>query len=203
MKLEEHRRTQWSVLGAIGAALAASVCCTIPLLFVILGMGGAWVGTFTALQPYRPLFIVLALVFLGYAGYREYRITVGFQCDCKARVQGRMRRAFLAVGLTASLGLIASPWIIHSTVPASTAGLPAMDAYAVQEVVLEIEGMTCAACNITVRAALTNLDGVEEARVTYEPPQAIVTYDPARVSVEQMVEATTSVGYPSRVKTKS
>ena len=69
MSTSNQRKTKWGVFGAVGAAVAASACCTIPLLLVTLGVGGAWVGTFTALEPFRPLFIGVALVFLGYDGH--------------------------------------------------------------------------------------------------------------------------------------
>ena len=103
----------------------------------------------------------------------------------------------------ATLALIASPWIIRGTASATTASAPALIENSLRDVVLEVEGMTCVSCNITVSKALTNLDGVEEAQVTFEPPKAVVTYDPSRVSIEQMVEATTNVGYPSKRKPES
>ncbi len=203
MNTEKNQKTNWSIIGAVGAAIAASACCTIPLLLVVLGVGGAWVGTFTALEPYRLLFILLALGFLGFAGYREYRLTTGPQCDCEVTMQDRLRRSLLVVGLIATLALIASPWIIRGTASATMASAPALIENSLQDVVLEVEGMTCVSCNITVSKALTNLDGVEEAQVTFEPPKAVVTYDPSRVSIEQMVEATTNVGYPSKRKPES
>lgn len=203
MNTSAPNKSKWGIFAAVGAGLAASACCTIPLLLVTLGVGGAWVGTFTAFEPFRPLFIVLALGLLGFAGYREYRTTTGPECDCEVTMQDRLRRSLLVVGLIATLALIASPWIIRGTASATAASSPPPSESAIQEVVLEVEGMTCASCNITVSKALTNLDGVEEAQVTFEPPQAVVTYDPARVSIEQMVEATTNVGYPSKRKSES
>lgn len=203
MNTEKNQKMNWSIVGAVGAAIAASACCTIPLLLVVLGVGGAWVGTFTALEPYRPLFILLALGFLCFAGYREYRLATGPQCDCEVTRQDRLRQTLLVVGLVATLALIASPWIIRETASATATDTPALNERAVEKVVLEVEGMTCASCNITVSKALTNLNGVEEAQVTFEPPQAIVTYHPARVSIEQMMEATTNVGYPSKRKAGS
>ncbi len=82
MNTEKNHKTNWSIIGAMGAAIAASACCTIPLLLVVLGVGGAWVGTFTALEPYRPLFILLALGFLGFVGYREYRLATVRPYEC-------------------------------------------------------------------------------------------------------------------------
>ena len=69
--------------------------------------------------------------------------------------------------------------------------------------ILEVEGMTCAACNVTVQKALTNLDGVQAATVTFEPPRAVVRYDPAKVAPEDLTRATTKVGYPSKLKPSS
>jgi len=53
--------------GVVGAVLASS-CCIIPLVLVGFGIGGAWMTRLTALAPYQPLFIALALVFLA-AGF--------------------------------------------------------------------------------------------------------------------------------------
>lgn len=46
-----------------------------------------------------------------------------------------------------------------------------------------------------VTRALEGLPGVEKAKVTFRPPVARVTYDPSRVTVEEMVEAIQRVGF--------
>ncbi len=48
---------------------------------------------------------------------------------------------------------------------------------------------------MVVARALEGLPGVEKARVTFQPPEARVTYDPARVTVEQMVQAIRRAGF--------
>src|SRR5207249_6767066 len=55
------------------AAILASTCCLGPLVLVALGFSGAWIGNLTALEPYRPIFIVAALVALFFAGRRVFR----------------------------------------------------------------------------------------------------------------------------------
>lgn len=55
------------------AALLTGACCVAPLVLVSAGLGGAWLANFQLLEPYRPLFIALALVALGFAGWRIYR----------------------------------------------------------------------------------------------------------------------------------
>lgn len=197
--MSEHtNRTNWSLAGAVGAAIAASACCTISLLLVSLGIGGAWVSSLTALEPYRPFFIALALGFLGYAAYRSYRVAQEPKCECEDEMNPRTKKTLLVAGGLAALALIVSPWLLAA--PAAnvqTEADVAATSVNAQEVVLDVEGMTCAGCATTVSKALTRLDGVLEADVTYEPAQAIVRYDPARVSVEAFTEATRNAGYPS------
>lgn len=55
------------------AALLASTCCLGPLVLVMLGFSGAWIGNLTALEPYRPLFIGAALMAMFFAYRRIYR----------------------------------------------------------------------------------------------------------------------------------
>lgn len=55
------------------AALLASACCLGPLVLITLGVSGAWIGNLTALEPYRQLFIGVALVAMLFAWRRIYR----------------------------------------------------------------------------------------------------------------------------------
>ena len=54
------------------AAIGATACCFGPLLLVTLGLGGAWVSSLRALEPYQPAFALLTLAFIGFAFYRLY-----------------------------------------------------------------------------------------------------------------------------------
>ncbi|MDP3307079.1 mercuric ion transporter MerT [Methylotenera sp.] len=55
------------------AAILASTCCLGPLLLVALGFSGAWIGNLTALEPYRPIFIGVALASMFFAYRRIFR----------------------------------------------------------------------------------------------------------------------------------
>ncbi len=195
MNPSEPNKPKWGMMAAVGAGVAASACCTIPLLLVSLGAGGAWISSFTALEPFRPAFIAVALGFLAVAGYREYRTATGPECDCEVTMQDKLRRTLLVLGVVVTLGLIVSPWVIKGASDASASELFIPTA-AMQEVVLDIEGMTCETCPITVHKALTRLEGVEAVQVTYEPPRAVVRYVPDKVTVEDIIQATVNVGYP-------
>ena len=68
-----------------------------------------------------------------------------------------------------------------------------------RNVALSVPDMTCWTCPITVRKSLERVDGVIEARVSFEDLTAMVTYDPTTTNVARLIEATTNVGYPSTV----
>ncbi len=55
------------------AAILASTCCLGPLVLITLGFSGAWIGNLTVLEPYRPLFIGVALAAMFFAWRRVYR----------------------------------------------------------------------------------------------------------------------------------
>lgn len=55
------------------AALLASACCLGPLVLLMLGISGAWIANLTGLEPYRPVFIGVALVAVYFAHRRIFR----------------------------------------------------------------------------------------------------------------------------------
>src|SRR5205823_1777775 len=72
----EQRMTALGAKGSLAAgvlaAIGASLCCVVPLVLLVFGIGGAWIGNLTPLEPYRPIFIGLTLLFLGLAFRRLY-----------------------------------------------------------------------------------------------------------------------------------
>lgn len=69
-----------------------------------------------------------------------------------------------------------------------------------QTVKLSVAGMTCAACPITVKIALTKVGGVSKAEVNYEKREAVVTFDEAKTSVQKLAKASADAGFPATVK---
>lgn len=81
---------------------------------------------------------------------------------------------------------------------AATLAAPAWAA--TRSVTLSVPGMTCAACPITVKKALTRVEGVERAEVSFESREAVVTFDDAKTNDQALTKATEDAGYPSTVK---
>jgi periplasmic mercuric ion binding protein len=69
-------------------------------------------------------------------------------------------------------------------------------------VTLSVPGMTCAACPVTVKKALTKVAGVSKVEVSFKTREAIVTFDDAKTTVDALTKATKDAGYPSTVKGK-
>lgn len=67
-------------------------------------------------------------------------------------------------------------------------------------VTLDVPGMTCATCPITVKKALSKVPGVSRVEVSYERREAVVTFDETRVAIDQLLLATKNAGYPATVK---
>jgi len=65
-------------------------------------------------------------------------------------------------------------------------------------VTLNVSGMSCAACPITVKKALEKVGGVLKVDVRFEKKQVLVTFDDAKANTDALVKATTDAGYPSQ-----
>ena len=75
------------------AALLSGACCVAPLVLVSAGLGGAWLANLQLLEPYRPLFIGVALAALGFAGWRIHR-PVAECAPSQACAVPRVRRGY-------------------------------------------------------------------------------------------------------------
>lgn len=75
------REPERAALAAGGlAALLAGACCLGPLVLVSIGVTGTWLGYLPRLEPYRPLFLGVAVLALVFAWRRIYRPAT----ECKA-----------------------------------------------------------------------------------------------------------------------
>lgn len=80
MFLQKTRGGRWPLIGGVAAAIAASLCCLGPLVLVMLGIGGAWVASLGVLEPYRPLFLAIGVVFMLLAYRKIYRAPAAESC---------------------------------------------------------------------------------------------------------------------------
>lgn len=100
------------------------------------------------------------------------------------------------IAVTSSSALVSVAHATPVTKRETPASIPPAEP---KTVTLSVEGMTCGGCVLGVRKVLTKLDGVSTAEVSYEDQRAVVTYDPAKVTVEQMIAAINTLGYKATV----
>lgn len=98
------------------AAILASTCCVGPLVLLTLGLSGAWIGNLTALEPFRPVFIAIAVGALFLAWRRIWRPAVAC-APGEACALPQARRGYrLMLGAVALLVIVAlafpyvAPW---------------------------------------------------------------------------------------------
>ncbi|MGE3610667.1 MAG: heavy-metal-associated domain-containing protein [Bacteriovoracaceae bacterium] len=58
-----------------------------------------------------------------------------------------------------------------------------------------VEGMTCAACTVTTKAAIKKLDGIESISVSLDDKKAEVHYNDAKTNLNEIKNKIESIGY--------
>jgi mercuric ion transport protein len=112
--MQSSSNAKLALAGGVLAGIGASACCVGPFLLLSLGIGGAWIGHLTALEPYRPIFIGLTFLFLGLAFRKLYLVpqSCAVEDNCIADRTRHAQRILFWVFVPISLGLAASPWIL-------------------------------------------------------------------------------------------
>lgn len=104
-------------VGSVLSAFIASACCVGPLVFALLGLGGA--GLLLKFEPYRPYFIAATVLLLGTGFYLTYRKpkaaapegAEGEACACPAPRTSRTGRVMLWVATVLVAVFLAFPYI--------------------------------------------------------------------------------------------
>lgn len=102
------------------------------------------------------------------------------------------RFAILALGAL-MLGLPATAPVVFAQ-SATTA------AAALTEVSFDVPDMTCALCPVTVKAAMSKVEGVQSVEVDFDARRATVIFDAALTDAAAIAEASAQAGYPAHVK---
>ena len=64
-----------------------------------------------------------------------------------------------------------------------------------KKITLRSDEFSCPSCIAKIETKLNGLDGVESAEVKFASGRVLVEYDPAQVSVRDLVTAVAEVGY--------
>jgi copper chaperone CopZ len=190
-------KAKWT---GILSVLLASICCVGPLLLIAVGLGaGAAV-----ISRYHWLFIAAAIVFLTLAWIKYFREKTRCACEHET-MQGRRSGTvtlLIATVIVLGFGSLNIGRYVFASAPASVQALTRL-ANGLNRVVIPVEGMTCATCEIAVGHALKRIDGVNSARVSVASKTATVDYEPGKTNPEQLVAAINSTGYRATLPDKT
>ena len=108
-----------------------------------------------------------------------------------------MKHSFIPVGLAIIITVAAALFLggcnrenpASSSQPTSLAGSE-----------FAVKGMTCSGCEAGIKMAVGRLDGVDSVSASHEEGKAEVSYDPAKVSPEQIITVIDKLGYEASLQ---
>lgn len=60
---------------------------------------------------------------------------------------------------------------------------------------ISIEGMSCMSCVANVRKTLSNLNGINQVKVSLENKNATLQYNPNLISIDSITQSVNKIGY--------
>jgi copper chaperone CopZ len=218
-----------ATLGAVCTGVVGSACCWLPLLLIAFGFSAAGVGSF--FEQYRPSFLSATFALLAVAWYLTYapaprrlwtRPRGGDACraskavpaapeDCcsthRAPAAEQAGGGWFALREINRVMLWAATLVIllFALFPNWSGLIFGDDASAgpdgQEQVVLHIEGMTCAGCAAPLRLALRQVPGVTRVEVNYGRSEAVVTTGPgSAVPSDALLRAVEEAGFRATVE---
>lgn len=179
-------------------ALAASLCCILPL--VAAAGGVAVFGVAATFEAFRPYLLFLTALFLGggvILAYRDYRRgrAPGSLCETKPVTRLNLLSLGVLTALVVSLALF--PYYSGSIVQAAPAKAKKESATAdtIRTTRFGISGMTCPSCAKGLEASFRNMEGVKEATVDYNRKEATVRFNPSKQTEEAVKKLVADAGY--------
>ncbi|NOY71265.1 MAG: mercury transporter MerT [Gammaproteobacteria bacterium] len=108
----ENRLSKGTLFAGVIAGIAASACCIGPLVLLMLGISGSWISNLTAMEPYRPIFIGITLLFLGMAFRKLYLVPQNCAVDTPCAKPANLRKQRILFWFITALvtAMVAFPW---------------------------------------------------------------------------------------------
>lgn len=193
-------QTELTLSGAVVGAVAASLCCILPVIAAALGLAGFAAAEFFA--RWRPYLLAITFALLAAGFYLAYRPPRQEACEpgsvCERTPVGRWNRVLL--WLAAGLVILFSAFPFYSclvirALARGTSPAASPTSGALGHVVFSVQGMDCPACAGLLQNNLRALPGVRKAEVSFQQKQAAIDYDTKRTGLAQVTKVITDAGY--------
>lgn len=180
-------------------AFAASICCITPVLAVLAGTTGL-ASTFSWIEPFRPFLIGFTVLVLAFAWYQKFKPKTKAEINCKCdneKPKFINSKTFLFLITLFAGAMLAFPSYSHIFYSSqdSSRQIVYVEQSNIKEIMVIIEGMTCAGCEAHVESEVTKLDGILNVKADYKAANTVVKYDETKVDLEKIETAILSTGY--------
>jgi len=177
-------------------AISASLCCITPVLALIAGTSGI-ASTFSWIEPFRPYFIGLTVLVLGFAWYQKLKPKKQADCECETDEKPKFIQSKSFLGLVTFFAalMLTFPNYAHIFYPKSDKQIVVVEKSNFETVEFKINGMTCTSCAEHVNHEVNKLTGILKSEASYENGNAIVQFDNSKTTISQIEIAINSTGY--------
>lgn len=192
-------KTSGTIIGtSLLSAIAASLCCITPVLALLAGSSSI-ASNFSWIEPARPYLIGLTIVVLSLAWYDKLKPSKSSNMECCETTKKPsffQSKMFLGIVTILAILMIAFPLYARIFNPSpkikSTSSINSDNK---KQVRFNIQGMTCAGCEVEVNAQLSKVNGVLSYVTSYASKSSLVTFDPTKVDVKTIEAAILKTGY--------
>ncbi len=188
-----------ALLGSgIITAIAASLCCITPVLALIAGTSGM-ASSFSWMEPFRPYLIGITVLVLGFAWYQKLKPRTAEEIACACEEDEKpsfwQSRKFLFIVTVFAVLMLAFPYYSPIFYPDNKKEVVIVNAADIQTIQLDIEGMTCDACDSHVAHAAYEVDGVLDAKADHKTGKATVKFDKSKTSENDIIQSIDATSY--------
>ena len=188
--------------GSTVAAIGSKLCCIGPLM---LGVGLGASGAAAIIEPFRPYLLGVAVLSLAYSFYSVYfrREKCADGSSCAAKTPGKTTKAFLWVTVFVVTAVTFLPFYVGYLAAAitpqnETSAFSSAENETNKTVVIDVEGMSCEGCAMTINQTLRKMKGVVSAEASFKDKNVKVVYDPKQITLDEIKQAINALGYKAK-----
>ncbi len=189
---KEKKLLGLSLLGAF----ASSICCIVPLVAFIAGLGG-FASTFSQLDTYRPFFMVFTIFVLSFAWFNKLKPQKKIECKCNESNKSAFMQSkkFLGIVTVFAFLMMAFPYYSTKLFPQRNIANNRMGKNNLQNLKLEIVGMTCDGCETFIEQTVYSIRGVDSVKADYNTGSAFIVFDSALTDNSKIIKIINSTNY--------
>ncbi len=175
-------------------AIASSLCCIVPVLALISGTTGI-ASTFDWLEPFRPFLIIFTVLMLGFAWNQKLKKEVNCYCANNEKKSFFQSKLFLSFITVFAISMTFFPYYSSAFYSTPKKNIIVVNNANIKTINLKITGMTCSSCEEHINHTVNQLNGVLNAKSSYENGNAVIEFDKTKTTKNEIEKAINLTGY--------